>query len=89
MSSDSVVVIARDGLQVAIMLCAPALGASLAVGLVVSFLQAVTQMQDQTLSFIPKMAAVAGALFFFGPWMLSVGVRFTHHAVEIMSRLGR
>jgi len=89
MNTDGVVMLAREGLQVAVLLCAPALGAGLLVGLIVSLFQAVTQMQDQTLSFIPKMVAAAAALWVFGPWMLGIGVRFTRHAMLLIMELGR
>ena len=89
MTTDGMVVLAREGLQVAVLLCVPALGASLLVGMLVSFVQAVTQMQDQTLSFIPKIAAAAAALAFFGPWMLSVAVQFARHAITQLPHLAK
>ena len=64
-------------------LSAPPLIASLAVGILISMFQAVTQLQDQTLTFVPKIIVVIVVLLIFGPWMLSVmgnfaTVIFTH-----------
>ena len=61
----------RRALVLAIELTLPVLAVGLLVGLVVSLLQAVTQVQEQTLSFIPKIFAMAGALFLLLPWFLS------------------
>ena len=61
----------RDMLLVTLKLGGPPLLAALAVGLVVSVLQAVTQISEQTLAFVPKVAAVVGALALLGPFMLS------------------
>lgn len=58
-------------------LTAPVLLFGLAVGLIVSIFQATTQIQEQTLSFVPKIAAVIVALLFFGPWMLRSLIDFT------------
>ncbi|PHV12885.1 flagellar biosynthetic protein FliQ [Chitinimonas sp. BJB300] len=50
--------------------CAPVLGVAMAVGLLISVLQVVTQVQDMSLSFVPKLVAAIAALVIFGPWML-------------------
>ncbi len=70
--------IAQQALWVMFLLAAPILGLGLAVGLVVSILQAITQINEQTLSFLPKLAAMLIGLLFFGPWMLTTLVDFTH-----------
>lgn len=88
MTSDFVLLLAREGLQAVALLCLPALAVSLLVGASVSFMQAITQMQDQTLSFIPKIAAVGLTLFVFGPWMVGVAVRFAHHCFDLLVRIG-
>jgi flagellar biosynthetic protein FliQ len=88
MTSDFVLLLARESLQTIAMLCLPALAASLVVGLVVGFTQAVTQMQDQTLSFIPKIAGVGVALLLFGPWMIGTATRFCHHCFDLAMRMG-
>ena len=67
----------RLGVLQVLMLAAPLLGIGMAVGLIVSVFQATTSIQDQTLSFIPKIAAILGALILFGPWMVQSLVQFT------------
>ncbi|TVR32222.1 MAG: flagellar biosynthetic protein FliQ [Spirochaetaceae bacterium] len=67
----------RLGVLQVLMLAAPLLGIGMAVGLIVSIFQATTSIQDQTLSFIPKIAAILGALILFGPWMVQSLVQFT------------
>lgn len=61
----------------AIKVATPALLATLVMGLVVSIFQAATQINEQTLSFIPKVLAMTAALVFFGPWILQVIMNFT------------
>lgn len=77
MSPEDVARLAREALWLVLLLSAPALLASLFSGLFVSVFQAVTQLQDATLSFVPKMAAVFLALAISGPWIGSELGRFT------------
>jgi flagellar biosynthetic protein FliQ len=67
----------REALGVALKLSVPLLAVGLVVGLSVSIVQAVTQIQEQTLSFIPKILAVVATLLFLMPWMLTVIVEYT------------
>lgn len=69
--------IGRQMLWLVTLLVAPILGVALAVGLFIGILQAATQIQEMTLSFIPKLASVAAVLFFIGPWMITLLVDFT------------
>ena len=69
--------IGREMLWVVTILAAPILGVALAIGLLIGILQAATQIQEMTLSFIPKLASVAAVLFLVSPWMLRVLVDFT------------
>jgi flagellar biosynthetic protein FliQ len=69
--------LARNGLTVAIMLAGPLLGMAMVVGLLVSLLQAVTSIQEQTLSFVPKLFAVALTFILLLSWMLQTMMRFT------------
>lgn len=62
----------RQALETTIMVSAPILGVSLLVGLAVSAFQAMTQLNEATLSFVPKVLALFGAILVFMPWMLSV-----------------
>lgn len=69
--------LARNALTVSIMLAGPLLGVALLVGLLVSLLQAVTSIQEQTLSFVPKLFAVAVTFIILLSWMLQTMMRFT------------
>ncbi len=77
MNQDQVVKLAMDALLLALKVGMPLLLAGLLVGLVVSIFQAVTQIQEMTLSFIPKILAVALVLVVAGPWMLDQIVSYT------------
>lgn len=69
--------IARDAVFTIIKLAAPLLGVALIVGLAISVFQATTQIQEQTLSFVPKIIAVLLSLFIFGAWMMTTLKEFT------------
>ncbi|WP_428943391.1 flagellar biosynthesis protein FliQ [Pantoea sp. FN060301] len=72
MTPESVMVIGHEALKVALALAAPLLLAALASGLFISLLQAATQINEQTLSFIPKILAVVATIVIAGPWMLNL-----------------
>ena len=63
-------------MMTAIMVAAPVLLVSIVVGLAVSIFQATTHIQEQTLTFVPKVLAILGVLLIFGPWMLTVLIEF-------------
>lgn len=77
MSSELVLTLAERGIYTILLMTVPLLLLALAVGLLVSIFQATTQIQEQTLAFIPKILAVLIGLVFFGPWMLTTIVEFT------------
>ena len=77
MTEDMVLQIGEDALLLIVYLAAPLLLSALGVGLLVGVLQAVTQIQEQTLSFIPKLMALVVALVVMGPWLLQLWVGFT------------
>ena len=77
MGPETVLDIGREALWLAVLLAGPMLGAALAVGLFIGVIQAATQIQDMTLSFIPKLLALVIVLFVIGPWMLRIIVTFT------------
>jgi len=77
MRPDTVLEIGREALWLAVMLSGPILGMALAVGLAIGVIQAATQIQEMTLSFIPKLGAVAAVIFLVGPWMLRLLITFT------------
>ena len=70
MNQDVVVSLTMDAIAVAMKVAVPMLLAGLVVGLIVSVFQAVTQIQEQTLAFIPKVVALVAVIAIFGPWML-------------------
>ncbi len=72
MTPESVLTMGRTALEVTLMVSAPLLLVALIVGLVISIFQAATQINEATLSFIPKLVAIFLALVLAGPWMLSV-----------------
>jgi flagellar biosynthetic protein FliQ len=80
MNSDVALYWVQQSLETTIMVVGPLLGAALLVGLFVSMFQAVTSMQEMTLSFIPKLLALGLALLLLAPWMLRVLTDFTMNA---------
>ncbi len=77
MNEDIVLQIGREALYLVVSLAAPLLLSALSVGLLVGVFQAATQIQEQTLSFIPKLMALVVALIVAGPWLLQSWVSFT------------
>jgi flagellar biosynthetic protein FliQ len=77
MNPDSVVNLVQQALQTTILVSAPLLLAALVTGLIVSVFQAATQINEMTLSFIPKLLAIFAAAVIAGPWMLGLMVDFT------------
>ena len=71
--------ILREALMVTLVIVAPILGIGMIVGLTISLVQAVTQIQEPTLSFVPKIFAMALALIFIMPWMFQRLLEYTHH----------
>ncbi|ADU30743.1 flagellar biosynthesis protein FliQ [Evansella cellulosilytica] len=84
MNQETVISLAERGVYTVIMIAGPLLITALAIGLLVSIFQATTQIQEQTLAFIPKIVGVLVALIVFGPWMLSIIISF---AEQIFSNL--
>ena len=72
MTSQNVLIIAQQALEMTVLVSAPLLLTALAVGLIVSIFQAATQINEMTLSFIPKLLAIFAALIIAGPWMLTM-----------------
>jgi flagellar biosynthesis protein FliQ len=77
MSHTLVVDLARNAIMIALLVAGPMLAVALIVGLSVSVLQAVTQIQEQTLSFLPKLMAVSSVFVLALPWVLQVLVKYT------------
>jgi flagellar biosynthesis protein FliQ len=83
MTPESVMSIAHQAMYVALLLAAPLLLVALTVGLVVSLFQAATQINESTLSFIPKLLAVMVMLVIAGPWMLETMLDYMRHVFTI------
>ena len=85
MNHSDVLKLAQDAIRTVLLVSAPMLGFSLIVGLIVSILQAVTQIQEATLSFVPKIVAVFLSLIIFGPWILRYITEFTSELLANIS----
>jgi flagellar biosynthetic protein FliQ len=77
MGPDSVISIGQEAMRITALLAAPVLLTALAVGLVIGMVQAATQIQEMTLSFIPKLIGMMVALGVAGPWMLGLVIDYT------------
>lgn len=88
MDQSTVMDIARQGMLVALMITMPVLAVALFTGLAVSIFQAVTQVQEMTLTFVPKVIGAGIVLIGMGSWMLTTLVKFTHvcfeHAAQVV-----
>ena len=82
MTPETVTTIGQQALWVTMMIAGPLLGSALAVGLLIGMLQAATQINEMTLSLIPKLLVLVMALVVAGPWMLSVIVNYTRQLME-------
>jgi flagellar biosynthetic protein FliQ len=83
-----VLYLAREAVGAVLLVGGPILGVSLLVGLLVSIFQAMTQIQEQTLSFIPKIVAVVVVLLLLSPWMLSVLMVYTTNLFKQLASFG-
>lgn len=86
MTPETAIDLARQALWVTIVLVGPVLLTGAVAGLLTSILQAVTQIQEQTLSFVPKVAASIIVLVILGPWMLRFMIEFTQALILSLSR---
>ena len=87
MNEDVVINVSMQAMQLAFKIAMPLLLVGLAIGLVISIFQAVTQIQEQTLTFIPKIVAMGVVLLVAGPWMLSEVVTYTQRLYESIPTL--
>ncbi|MCX6826373.1 MAG: flagellar biosynthesis protein FliQ [candidate division Zixibacteria bacterium] len=78
MTSELVVSLARDAVMTMLLVSAPMLISGLLIGLIISIFQAITQVHEMTLTFIPKIIVVAISLLIFLPWIINKMVEFTH-----------
>ena len=82
MTPQTVLTLGQQALEMTLMVSAPLLITALVVGLAVSVLQAATQINEMTLSFIPKLIAMAATMAIAGPWMLKLIVNYTRELFE-------
>jgi flagellar biosynthetic protein FliQ len=85
MTEELIMKLGQDALRTTAMISAPMLGAALVTGLIVSIVQAITQINEATLTFIPKMIVIAVVLMLAGPWMLDILSQFTIGLFENMA----
>ncbi len=88
MSLGFVINVLREGVLQIVLLSAPILLVSMVVGLIISIIQATTSIQEQTLTFVPKIAAILGTLILLGPWMVTSLVQFTTRLFERIPDMG-
>jgi len=82
-----IVSIGREALSVTLMISGPMLLFGLVVGLAISIFQAITQINEMTLTFVPKILAVALALLIFLPWMINMATDFARHMFALIPTL--
>ncbi|MNH40220.1 Flagellar biosynthetic protein FliQ [compost metagenome] len=82
MSTDFIIGLAGEAVFVVLKASAPMLALALIVGLLVSIFQATTQIQEQTLAFVPKIVAVFLSIVIFGPWILNTIIDFTYNLLN-------
>jgi flagellar biosynthetic protein FliQ len=87
MSPESVVTLGRQALELMLIVSAPLLLVALGVGLVVSFFQAITQLNEQTLTFLPKLVAIAVTMIVIGPWMITTLVDYLQRTIMAIPQM--
>jgi len=87
MTPEMVVTVGREAVLTMLLVAAPMLVSGLLIGLIISILQAITQVHEMTLTFIPKIVVVALALLIFLPWIINVIVGFTIRLFQIIPSL--
>lgn len=88
MTEADVLDIARDAMMTMLLVSAPMLLIGLIVGLIISVFQTLTHVQEMTLTFIPKILSIFGAMILFMPWMLRELTEFTHRVMDKIVALG-
>jgi len=87
MSPEQVMTLGSEAMQTTLLVAAPILGVALIIGLAVSIFQAATQINEQTLSFIPKLVGVLATLLLAGHWILMTLVDYMHHVFSMIPQL--
>ena len=89
MNNDVALYWVQEAMQTAMLMAMPLLGVALVVGLLVSLFQAITSMQEMTLSYIPKILAIALILLLLTPWMLQLLTDFTTQVLQFVPNVSR
>lgn len=87
MAQEDVLMVFRETIWLILKLAAPLLIVSILIGLVIAVFQAATQIHEQTITFVPKIIAIAFLLIITGSWMLTSLVEFFHHLMKLMEGL--
>ena len=89
MTPEAVATIGREAIETVLLISAPMLGFGLVVGIMISIFQAATQIQEMTLTFVPKIVAVFIALLIFFPWMMQTMIEFTRELILSIPNMSR
>lgn len=89
MNPEQVIHVGRQAVETVLLTAAPMLIAAMVIGLLISIFQAATQINEQTMTFIPKIVAVFVTLLIFGPWIIELLVTFTTGILEQIATIGR
>lgn len=89
MTENMIITVMKDAVYTGIMVSAPVLIVSLVIGLIISIFQATTQIQEQTLTFLPKLLAAIAVLFVTGSWMLHMMTGFMSRIFDMITNITR
>ena len=89
MTPEDVIHIGKKAVETVLLTSAPMLLAAMVIGLVISIFQAATQINEQTMTFIPKIVAVFVTLLIFGPWIMDLLITFTTGIITQIATIGR
>ena len=89
MSPEQVIHVGRQAVETVLLTAAPMLIAAMVIGLLISIFQAATQINEQTMTFIPKIVAVFVTLLIFGPWIIELLVTFTTGIISQIATVGQ
>jgi flagellar biosynthetic protein FliQ len=89
LTPEAVATIGREAIETVLLISAPMLGFGLVVGVMISIFQAATQIQEMTLTFVPKIVAVFIALLIFFPWMMQTMIEFTREMILHIPNVSR
>ena len=88
MTDAMIIKLLREALMTVLVVSAPMLGIGMMVGLIVSIFQTTTSIQEQTLTFVPKIIAIFAAIILFGAWMIHTLVNYTNNVFLLIEKMG-